>query len=143
MVNLKSLNRHLKSYDSMLYAAETHLGRADIYRKSKFNCNPPSFVFSLTDTWQPTGRPVDYGIEVVLERLRALDLWRDDTFVENYLKRITKEKEEKDRDRRNNVESFLYDFRSQFHKATNDINTSTLKKLHRKEGTHGYCEPRS
>lgn len=143
MADLKSLNKHLKDYDSCLYAQELVLGRIDIYRKSKFSCNPPHFIFSLTDTWQPTGKPVDYGILVVMDRIRAHDLWRDDTFVENYLKRIEKEREEKDRDMQNNIESFLYEFRSQFHKATNDINTSNLKKLYRKEGSHGYCEPRS
>ncbi len=138
MINIKTLNRSLKTYDSCLYAQETRPGRCDVYRKSKFGCNPPNFVFSLTDTWQPTGRPVEYGLEVVMDRLRALDLWRDDKFVENYLSRLVKEKDEKDRDRKNNIESFLYDFRSQFQKATNDINTGNLKKLHREEGSHGY-----
>ena len=143
MINLRSLNKALQSYDSCLFAQETKLGRADVYRKRKFDCNPPHFLFSLTDTWTPQGRPVEYGVLVVMDRVRALDLWRNDDFVEDYLKRIEKEKEEKDRDRRNNIESFLYEFRSQFHKATENINTSTLKKLHRKEGSHGYCEPRS
>lgn len=69
-----------------------------------------------------------------------MDLWRDDTFVEKLIAQTEKNKESRDRDRRNSVESFLYEFKSQFQKATNDINTSTLEKVTRKEGSHAYCK---
>lgn len=129
------MNRDLKNYDSCLYAQESRLGRIDIYRKSKYGGALPHLVMSLTDNWNHTGKPVDYGSLVIMDRIRAMDLWRDDGFVENYIKNHEKAKESADRDRKNNIESFLYDFRSQFHKATNDINTSTLEKVYRKEGS--------
>ena len=130
---MQTLNRSLKRYDSSLYVQETKLGRYDIYRKSEFSCNPPNFLFALTDNWTAQGNPAQYGIEVILCRLKAHDMWRDDTFIEKWLAENEKVIEGKDRDRRNNTEAFLYDFRSQFQKATNDINTSGMKVPRRKE----------
>lgn len=123
----KTLDRSLKGHDRMLYVQETRAGRFDIYRKSEMGMRPPHFLFSLTDNWQLKGTPVPWGTEVVLNRIKAHDLWRDDTFVERWIKDEEARKESKERARRNSIESFLYDFRSQFHRATSDINTSNLK----------------
>lgn len=143
MSEVERITKHVSEYDSCLFAKETKPGRVDIYRKAKFSLSPPHFLFSLTDTWQPTGKPVYYGVEVLMNRIKALDLWRDEKFIENYINSCEKETESKERARKNTIESFLYEFRGQFHKATKDINTSSVKKLYRKEGSHGYCEPRS
>lgn len=132
MGRVDEITRAVSSYDPCLYAQETKPGRIDLYRKNRSGMEPPHFLFSLTDTWQPTGRPVDWGVEPLLNRVRAMDLWRDDKFVERLIADHEKNQESKERDRRNNVESFLYDFKSQFQKATNDINTSTLEKGHMK-----------
>ncbi len=140
MATLGSLNRSLKNYDSCLYAQETKFGRYDVYRKASLSCNPPHFLFSLTDDWKPTGRPIDYGTMVVLDRIKAHDLWRDDKFVENYIKNHEAQEESRDRDFRNNVESFLYDFRKDFQKATADINTSTINKTYREGKTYATCK---
>ncbi len=98
-------------------------------RKSQFGGHHPNLLMSLTDTWTASGKPVSWGIEVVLNRIKAHDLWRDDTFVERWIKDQDKIEQGREKDFRNNVESFLYDFRSQFHKATNEINTSNLNKV--------------
>lgn len=119
-------------HDSLLFAQETKIGRYDIYRKSQFSSQAPHFLFSLTDTWQPTGISVPWSVDVVIERIKAHDLWRDDSFVERYIKELEKEGESKERTRKNNVESFLYDYRSQFAKAFSDVNTSNMEKI-RKE----------
>jgi hypothetical protein len=129
MGRVAEITRAISSYDPCLYAQQTHESRIDIYRKNRESIHPPHFLFSLTDTWQPTGRPVEWGVEPLLNRIRAMDLWRDDQFVEKLLADQEKAQESRDRDRRNSVEAFLYDFKSQFQKATNDINTSTLKKV--------------
>lgn len=134
MRRVDEITRALRSYDPCLYAQNTHENRIDIYRKNRESISPPHFLFSLTDTWQTTGRPVEWGVEPLMNRIRAMDLWRDDQFVEKWIAQHEKAQESRDRDRRNSVEAFLYDFRSQFQKATNDINTSTLEKVHRKEG---------
>lgn len=128
MSRIRELTLALRSHDSCLYAQETKLGRIDVMRKSSYGETPPHFLFALTDDWKPTGRPVPWGIEVVINRIKAQDLWRDDTLVEQLIAANTKAEEAKDRDFRNSVESFLYEFRPQFHKATNEINTSTLEK---------------
>lgn len=137
----KHLDRLLKGHDSMLFLQETKLGRFDVYRKSEFGGQMPHLIFSLTEDWTVKSRPIEYGIEVVLSRIKAHDMWRDDTFIERWLAGREKVAESKERDRKNNVESFLYDFAGQFQKATEEINTGTLKKLYRKEGyTNAYCE---
>ncbi len=120
------LNRELKAHDSMLFLQETKPGRHDVYRRSGQGDSLPHFIFSLTDSWQPTGAPVEYGLDVVLNRIKANDLWRDDSFVENWLAQHEKDVESKERAKQNSIESFLYDFRRQFAKATDSVNTANL-----------------
>lgn len=132
IARIKELNRALRDYDQCLYAQETCAGRIDIYRKNREALLPPHFVFCLTDDWTPRTRPVPWGIEVVMNRLKAHDLWRDDTFVEQWIKTEEKRVESKERDFKNSVESFFYDFRRQFQKATDGFNTSTIEKTYRK-----------
>lgn len=132
MTRVKDITRVLKSYDRCLYAQETKVGRIDIYRKSEFGTSPPHFIFALTDSWTAEGKPLPYGSEVVLNRIKAHDLWRDDAFVERWIAEKEKEKESGERAMRNSIESFLYDFRKPFMKATADINTANLNKVYRK-----------
>jgi|SRR6478736_4000729 len=128
----KTLTRHLKAHDRKLYAVNYKFDRIDIYRESEFNCNPPHFLFPLTDDWTVNGRPVEWGIEVIMARIKAHDLWRDDSFVEQLLQSYEKRAESRERDRKNNLEAFLYDYRSVFQKATDGVNTSSLAKLDRR-----------
>lgn len=135
----KRLDKVLKGHDSKLFVQETKPGRYDVYRKSQAGGHMPHFIFALTEDWSPTGVPVCYGYDVVLNRIKAFDLWRDDTFVERWIKEHEKHEESKDRARRNSIEAFLYDFRRQFARATDSVNTGTMdKKVHRKETNYGY-----
>ena len=129
MGRVQEITRAVKSYDPCLYAQETKPGRIDLYRKNRSGMEPPHFLFSLTDSWQPDGTPVPWGVEPLMNRIRAMDLWRDDGFVENLIKEHEKEEEIRAKDRRNTTEEFLKDFRRQFSRATNDINTSNLEKV--------------
>lgn len=133
MVSLRTYNQVLKNYDSCLYAVNSKGSRIDVYRKAKFSTQPPHFLFSLTDTWQPEGVPVSYGPEVLLNRLRAMDLWRDDGFVENWITAHEREKAIKQKDFRSSIEDFFYEFHSKFKNDFKDINTANLKKTYRKE----------
>lgn len=128
----KAMNKAVKAYDSLLVVKETHAGRYDLYRKSQTGANPPHFLFSFTNDWTPKGVSTEWGKEVVLSRIKAQDLWRDDKFIENYITQLEEESESKERAQQNNVESFFYDFRRQFQRATNDINTANLNKIYRK-----------
>jgi hypothetical protein len=98
--------------------------------------SPPHYICSLTDTWGPKGKPVEWGVEVILQRLKAHDLWRDDTFVERFLAEQVKEDESKQRDVRNSLEGFLEEMHSSFKKATSDINTSLMNK--KRGGIYGH-----
>lgn len=138
MDKAKTLTGYLKRYDSELFAVCNKPPRIDVYRQNRDKLSPPHFIFSLTDTWTASGKPVDWGVEPVIARLRALDLWNSGIGVEHFIEQSEKEKEEELRNFRNNTESFLLDFRRQFAKATDGINTSTLEKLYRKENSHGY-----
>lgn len=137
MRRVDEISRAVRNYDPCLYAQNTHGNRIDIYRRNRENISPPHFIFSLTDDWQPTGKPVEWGIDPVLNRIRAHDLWRDDTFVERLLAAQEEKAAERSRDFGNSVESFLYDFRKDFAKATDGINTSTLGKVKMKGSGHG------
>jgi SOS response regulatory protein OraA/RecX len=138
---VKSLTRALKAYDYKLFAQRRRDGVICVMRDSELRLSCPNFIMALTNNWTVEGRPVEWGIEVVINRLKAHDLWNNDTFVTNWLKEEEKETESRDKARRNSIESFLYDFRSQFAKATNDINTGNFDKKNdprrRKEGSHG------
>lgn len=129
----KSLNRVLQGHDSCLFVQETKIGRLDIYRKSSMGDSQPHFIFSITDDWSPKGRPVEWGVDIVLNRIKAHDLWRDENFVDTIMRDLEEGPEKQKRALKNSIESFMYDFHSDFKKATGDINTSGLKKIHKGE----------
>lgn len=129
-----TLTRHLKQYDRDLFASlEVHPELSDkviyVCRHNAARPHEPYFIFALTDDWTAKGKPRDWGIEVVMNRIRAIDLWKNETVVDRLMKDYTKQAESDDRAMRNSMESFLYEFRRDFAKATNHINTANLGKL--------------
>ncbi len=143
MGRVKEISRHLNAYDRELYAQCNKPPRIDVYRQNRDKLSPPHLVFSLTDTWTVRGIPVEWGIEVILSRLKAMDLWANGIGVDALNAENDRVDESNSRTLKNNIEGFVSEFRSQFSKATDGINTASLKKLYRKENSHGYCEPRS
>lgn len=137
----KRITNAIQTHDRELYAK--HDGKAiRIYRKCKelrremlkadvsvWNVvRNDHLVMSITDTWGVTGKPVDWGIEPIMARLRALDLWNESNLADKFFKDEEKLEKSKDREFKNTVESFLYDFKSQFQAATKDINTANMSK---------------
>lgn len=98
----------------------------------------PQPVMDLTDNWNIGGTPVEWGIEPILARLKAIDIASNPTLFEDMMKGYEKLAESKERDFTNNVESFLLDFRRQFAKTFNDINTSTMEKIDKRRLYDGY-----
>jgi hypothetical protein len=92
----------------------------------------PYFVFALTDNWATTGNPVEWGIEPIIARLRAIDLWNNPSLTEDLLKSYEKRDQEKARERKNNTEAQMAEMYPIFKKAFADINTSTLAKKDRR-----------
>jgi len=122
---VREVNRVVKNYDRELGAYRDQDGKIHVTRTDP---KSRSLVFSLTDTWQAQGTPREWGLEVIMARLRAIDLWKDETVLDRLELEQQKREEANRRDLSNTTESFLYDFRRQFAKATDCINTGTLEK---------------
>lgn len=139
MGRVKLVNRVVRDYDRCLYASQPKpSGAIHVFRKSRDASEPPHFIFALTDNWQANGKPVEYGLDVVLARVKACDLWRDDKLVEYLIQAKEDKTASMERERKNTVESFLYEFRSQFARTFNDVNTSNLEKIDiRRNQTNG------
>jgi hypothetical protein len=89
----------------------------------------PYHVMALTDTWSVHGKPVEWGVLPILERLKHIDLWNQGVTANDLQAQHEKVKASKLNDFRNTTEAVLSEMRPQFAKATNDINTSLLAKI--------------
>lgn len=141
MGRAERITQEIKLHDRLLYCERREEGKLCIFREGKrvetyhMDCGSvlhfvrptPHFVFALTDNWKMDGKPVEWGILPIMNRLRANDLWHRDmaseiiTNEENFKRSITRE-------RQNTIESFLLDFRRQFAKTFDGVNTSTMEK---------------
>jgi hypothetical protein len=130
------LTRELRKHKRDLFCARGDDGKLHIYQD---RYPDKVIVCSLTHNWQTTGDPVEWGVLPILNRLKAHDLASDGgmEFWQELMKNYEKLDEAKDRDLRNSIESFLLDFRPQFARATNDINTSGLAKLDKRRISDG------
>lgn len=132
---VRALNRHLKEYDRELYCQVTNGERVDVYRQNRDKLSPPHYIFSLTENWSLKSQPAEWGIEPVIARLKAIDLWANGVTVEQLAEDDEKRKASSRRGFRNNIEAFMGEFRRTFAKATDSINTSLLPKTY-KERTY-------
>lgn len=133
-VFLKSYTKALKRYDSDLYADKTLDGLTCVFRKTKryepvcvtekfkllnlIECK--QFVFALTDNWQATGIPRDWGIDHVLNRVKESDALANERWLEEidaHNERIDKSKR---RELKNDMESFWSHERNRFVKTMDE-----------------------
>ena len=151
MGRVERLTEEVQTHDRELIAQRMSHGRIGIFRKSyryesyclddmNLTYARPSnhLIFTLSHDWTANGRPVDWGIEPIMARLRAIDLWNNESMVEDMIKGYEKDQESADRDRDNSMESFLLDFRRQFQKTFNDFNTSGMKTDNRSKRDGNY-----
>lgn len=137
---VRRLSSEVSKYDRRLFATRGVDGMIRVLRKgdrleaSDFNQSEPDLVdlhpqliLSLTHNWHYSGTPVEWGVEPVLEKLRAMDSWVDPAMFSRMHKARDSEKEREDRSRRNEFRSIALDLRKDFARATNDINTSGMK----------------
>jgi len=87
----------------------------------------PDFVFALTNNWQQNGVAINWGGEVVLERLKRLDLANRNVFLE-LRKTRQKAAESKARARTSDIDAMTREAMPVFKKAFKDVNTSNLAK---------------
>lgn len=125
----RSVSRAVKEYKRELYC-KWDIGKLHIFQKSPYWPSPDRYVCSLTHNWKIGGEPVEWGVEAIKVKLKAMDMASDggQEFISEVLASYEKDYVSKQRDRKNTMESFLYDYRSEFAKATNHINTGTLEK---------------
>ena len=137
----KVISDFVKRYDDKLFCKKNAEGKLCIFREGYYYDTyalndqdilrvlrlTPHFVFALTHNWKKDGCAVDWGKDIIWERLHKVDLWARD-IVGELEKQEDKHIESLDRKRRNQTEDFLYEFRDSFKKTFNDVNVSNLKK---------------
>lgn len=131
----------LKRHDRDLFCRLEADGFYKVYLKSaryetyEVNCKVVSFlvpdfkfVVALSDTWSIRGKPVEWGLLPLMEKIRSIDSQNKDAEMYQLEEQFRKTSEAKERDFNNKTEAFLYDFHSQFAKTFKDFNTSTVNK---------------
>ena len=153
MREVSRITKHLKGLDSKLYAVKDERSNViHVYRegtrlehfehngvKYVYPRTSPHFILALTDTWTANGRPVEWGIEPLMQRMADIDSWNRGRTVDELIARYEKRDAEKDRDRVNMHEAWLRDNRSVFKKAFNEINTSSLNVKEKEKELYGNC----
>lgn len=150
----RSLTRALKKYDSDLFADRSD-DLIGVYRRTihwqsydylgaLLHFSRPSLdpVLFLTDNWKINGRPVEWGIEPIMDRIRELDCWNKDRFYEEFVAERERLSNNKKRAFKNEVKARAADMRKDFAKAVNDINTSSLGKVDKRRIKDGNCKSR-
>lgn len=150
MTRAHRITQELSKYDSALFARKEQ-GMMKIFRRTQriewlefegdtvgFLKEDPYFVCALTHNWTVTGKPVDWGLEPISKKIRESDLWKRDSLADELIASYEKQAESNARHTRNETEAFLSDFRPQFARTFNDVNTAGMAKtdLRRKYDGH-------
>jgi len=142
---VRRITKEVQRHDKNLFAKRSHTGKVQIFRKAKTyrkevldNCtlfylvDAPQYVISLTDDWSGNGKNVEWGLEPIRQRLKAIDLWSNEQLFEEIMNQNEEVDVSNERNLKNNTENFLYEFRDQFKKTFNNVNTANLSKLDRR-----------
>lgn len=141
-VLIKSYTKALRSYDRELFASRTKDGVPCVFRRHKRFVSVgdlsggtlyqliegKQFVIALTDNWTARGKPRNWGIDRVLDRIREIDALANERLLEEMDRHNDKVDESKRRSVRNEMEAFWSHERRRFAKATDDILTHSLSK---------------
>jgi len=98
------------------------------------------FIMSFTEDWQEGSKPVDWGVEPLLERIQEIDSWRDDTGYQRFCERRERNERIKKQTLRNELRARAADMRVDFAKATNDLNLSSVDMLDPRRKQDGYSK---
>jgi hypothetical protein len=141
MMRAHAITRELQLYDPCLFAKKEN-GMMKIFRRTKrlewleyegetvgFLKEDPYFVCALTHNWTVNGVPVDWGLEPISKKIRESDLWKRDKLADELIASYEKQAEASARHTRNETEAFLGEFRSQFAKTFDGVNTANMAKI--------------
>jgi hypothetical protein len=130
----------VRKYDRELFAERNGSGAICIMRRN-FRQYPalvgrdhviysftarPDFVLALTDNWTITGTPVDWGADIVCQKLRGFDIWSDPDLLDKIDQENDKVDASINRDRMNKHEDYLKDHAKQIQKAWSDVRYANL-----------------
>lgn len=135
------LNRIIKSHDRDLFVERSRRGTLILKRKAEVsdvyevdgctlihNRQKPQVVFHLTDNWTATGKPVDWGADAVIERLREHDTWHNPDFFRKFEEQSERARASRKRHLRSEAEAFFSDYRREFARQTEGVMTHSLDK---------------
>lgn len=139
----KEITRSIRRYDREIFCAQSPA--ADmlcVYRRTKryvVVCEEPDFrvlnlaagrefVLALTDTWTRKGERRDWGIDIILEKLRSMDIQANERLIEEFERAEERSKASQERHFDNELEAWAKDSRREFAKATDGILTHSLSK---------------
>lgn len=144
------LTKHLKGHDRKLFCKRMRSGAYGVFRESvrwetfayesgvlSYLRPADHFIFALTHDWRSDGKPVDWGIEPVLEKIKASDSHQRDIAAEA-IESYERLKEKKAKQVSSNAEAFFSDYRREFARSTNHLNTSTMEKVDRRRNHDAY-----
>ncbi len=121
-------NEIVKKYDYCLYAERMATGIIHIYRRHASKLGPTQFVFAITDNWQATGKPVEWGELPIRCRLRVIDAMNNPDMFEDIVASYKRREESEDKERRNTFEAMAADMYPAFKKTFYDTNRTGLAK---------------
>lgn len=138
----KYISRIVRRHDRDLFARRNRQGQVLVLRRSKrmdlayknetqkiyLVQESPQYVFALTDNWNTTGRPIDWGGEVVLKRLKEHDTQANEALLEELEKADTKASEAKEKEFKTQTEDWLADNHSKFKRAFSDVRVSDMDR---------------
>ena len=139
---MSSYTRALKQYDRDLYAGRSKDGLPCVFRRSKryevvgewddfklLNLREDKqFIFALTDNWLASGKPRDWGIDFVLQKIKSIDALANERFLEEIDAENERIEKSRARSLKNEMEAFWSHERRRFAKATDGILTHSLSK---------------
>ena len=136
------ITKEIQTLDRDLYCEKDSRGVMHIMRKAlrwqdvdmgeessmKAVVSHPQHIFSLTRNWQLSGEPCDWGLEPIVRRIREIDSQNAEAIIHKMEEMAEEADRSKKRDFKNKTEDFLREFRPQFARAFNDVNTANMDK---------------
>lgn len=123
------LTQFLRQYDKALYVLKAGT-MLQIWRRewplvrglTPVSARPlEQFILAVTDDWTLGGKPVEWGIEPILDQLKFMDSWRDDSYYDRMMRYRENEEKLKQRSKKNNLRALAMDSRRDIAKASDEL----------------------
>lgn len=137
----QKINKLVQKYSPDLFCTKDGNGTIHIMRRSNeydtfeykgitygYSKTSAQQITSLTHDWSMDGHPVEWGLDLIWNKLRFMDSWRDDTFFDEMVKDRERKKEIEQRSEANELKAQAYDLRSAFNKTFDHYNIGSLDR---------------